>query len=278
MQGRFWVFTINNPSAEEEKQLQEQDFTSYIVYGREIGDSGTPHLQGYLELPKRWRRAQLSRRECLARAFLEPRGRNSNGIKASTYCKKEGDFWEKGVLDPSSGQGKRSDILQVQAAIREGMPISQLAEEHFSSFVRYNRGIREYYNLRSEPRSWVCTVSVIWGRTGLGKTGQLYRNYPDIYTHPGDRWFDGYEGQIRALFDDYDGSVFKLSYLLRLLDRYPMRVPIKGGFVNWAPREIFITSNFSPTRWYPHASEEHIEAMFRRFTSIVEMTEPFIFE
>lgn len=79
-------------------------------------------------------------------------------------------------------------------------------------------------------------------------------------------WFDGYEGQENVLFDDFHGGVFKLPYLLKLLDRYPMRVPVKGGFVQWKPRRIFITSNIDPDLWFSNANREHVAALNRRFT------------
>lgn len=111
-----------------------------------------------------------------------------------------------------------------------------------------------------------------WGRTGSGKTRAVYDNVSnthDIYFHPSGQWFDGYDGQPIALFDDYGGSEFKLTYLLKLLDRYPMRVPIKGGYVSWAPHEIYITSNRAPSEWYPNAYTEHYDALKRRFTNVV---------
>ena len=55
-----WCFTINNPTDEESFLLSiwgesieadgEQSDASYLVFGREVGESGTPHLQGYVEL------------------------------------------------------------------------------------------------------------------------------------------------------------------------------------------------------------------------------------
>lgn len=121
-------------------------------------------------------------------------------------------------------------------------------------------------------RDWKCSVVVYWGRTGTGKTRAVFDNVndkEDIYVHPGGNWFDGYDQHKIVLFDDYGGSEFKLTYLLKLIDRYPIRVPIKGGFTSWVPEEIYITSNRSPDSWYPNAHEEHIDAMFRRFTNIV---------
>lgn len=113
------------------------------------------------------------------------------------------------------------------------------------------------------------SVIVYYGRTGAGKTRAVYDNLPNpesIYVHPGGSWFDGYDGQPIVLFDDFGGSEFKLQYFLKLLDRYPMQVPIKGGFVNFCPHEIYITSNLNPNDWYRNANAEHVRAMFRRIT------------
>ncbi len=59
-------------------------------------------------------------------------------------------------------------------------------------------------------------------------------------------WFDGYEGQKDVIIDDMVPDCMAVGLFLRLFDRYPMSVPIKGAFVNWNPRRVFITSNFCP--------------------------------
>lgn len=126
--------------------------------------------------------------------------------------------------------------------------------------------------VNSIQRNWLCSVIVYWGPTGAGKTRAVYDNLPSpesIYVHPGGPWFDGYDSQPIVLFDDFGGSEFKLTYLLKLLDRYPMRVPVKGGFVSWCPQEIYITSNHAPVSWFPNAKEEHVRALMRRITNNV---------
>jgi len=48
---RGWTFTINNDTFEDLIGLIETDF-EYLVIGFEVGDSGTPHIQGYILLQK----------------------------------------------------------------------------------------------------------------------------------------------------------------------------------------------------------------------------------
>ena len=52
-----WCFTLNNYTADEveaiERKSSDRELCTYIVYGKEVGESNTPHLQGYLELVTR---------------------------------------------------------------------------------------------------------------------------------------------------------------------------------------------------------------------------------
>lgn len=49
---RGWVFTLNNYTEEEETLALALPWgwhePSYGVIGKEVGESGTPHFQGYL--------------------------------------------------------------------------------------------------------------------------------------------------------------------------------------------------------------------------------------
>ena len=42
-----WCFTLNNYSVEEEETIRNAP-CAYMLFGRERGDEGTPHLQGYV--------------------------------------------------------------------------------------------------------------------------------------------------------------------------------------------------------------------------------------
>lgn len=265
---KYWCFTLNNYNDNDELLLQQYGLDgifSYLVYGKEIGDSGTEHLQGYFELPNRLRFNQVK----ALHHGLHLEQREGSAEEARDYCMKDNDFIEIGIMTGSS-PGARSDIMALKASLDDGKSLSEVSDEHFREFLKYERGIRSYILLHSTPRNWVTEVHVRWGDTGTGKTRYVWDNHPheSIYCHPGGQWFDGYGNHEVVLFDDFSGSCFALPYLLKLCDRYPMTVPVKGGFVNWAPRKIFITSNLNPEEWYSRAHEEHVAALRRRFTTI----------
>lgn len=265
---KHWVFTLNNYTSEDEERIREAaEHFKYVIFGREVGESGTAHLQGYVSIGERkglsWLRATIS-----PRAHFEVMHRNSTPQKAAAYCRKDGDFEEYGELPP--GCGHRSDLVCLYGDIRAGKGEDEVEEAYPAQFIRYQRSIQSLLRKYTKPREGPPTVKVFWGRTGTGKTKTVYESHAleEIYSHPGGSWFDGYHGQEVALFDDFGGSEFKLTYLLKLLDRYPMNVPIKGSFVVWKPKTIYMTSNRPPEDWYMNAHSSHVEALVRRFTTV----------
>ncbi len=102
---------------------------------------------------------------------------------------------------------------------------------------------------------------VYWGSTGTGKSYRCLQEgidwadvvpyYMPILQEGGPVWTDGYLGDRAVIFEDFDGSQVPYRTLLRLLDRYPVKPPYKGGYNNWCPQLILINSNLHPQMWYP---------------------------
>lgn len=82
-----WVFTINNYTPTDEVKLEtmfDHGHFNYIIYGREIGESNTPHLQGYVQFKKKLRLAQ-------AKTFISGRAHmevsRGSPQMAAGYCR-----------------------------------------------------------------------------------------------------------------------------------------------------------------------------------------------
>lgn len=94
---RHWCFTLNNPTEADRgllDQAWEQGKMEYLICGNEVGANGTPHVQGYMILKKQGRMSAV--KKLVPRAHIEP----AKGAphQAADYCKKDGDFQERGQL------------------------------------------------------------------------------------------------------------------------------------------------------------------------------------
>lgn len=269
LRSKRWCFTLNNPTEEEKEFILQQilDFEkeerqrqwnlTYLCFGEE--KVSTDHYQGYVELSQKTSLSMM--KTFLQRAHWEVSKGNSK--QASDYCKKDGNYKEAGQL---MRQGKRTDLDVIKKDIENGATEEDIANSYFGLWVVYRRSFQRYATLQAVDRSWKPVTHVYWGKTGTGKTRFVMDQIQDSdFFIPGDyTWFDGYTGQRIVILDDYRGE-YKIQLLLKLLDRYPMSVPIKGGFVKWAPTKVYITSNIHPKMWYPVADPFSVAAMNRRF-------------
>lgn len=281
MQSKYVCCTWNNPTEELQPyfdRLFETGKVSYIVGQPEVGEEcGTYHFQFYVESPKRLRLRQWKR---LLGDPVSLRQRRASAEVAAEYCKKPetkaGEHYELGTISKSK-QGNRTDLQLAQQMLDEGCTMRDLSREIFPTFVKYERGLYSYMAHNAEPRRWEMEVYVLWGATGLGKTRKVYDDadgreeevYPLAQNYNGGVvWWDGYHGQKNILIDDFYGWL-PWSYLLRLLDRYPMLVRNHGGHMQFSSTRIYITSNQDPREWYKYnEGSMKWETLARRLTKI----------
>lgn len=205
-------------------------------------------------------------------------GRLGTRDQARDYCMKEDTRcdgpWEYGVWSGKS-QGRRTDLANACQLIKTG-GLAPLVEEHPEMFVKYSRGMKEldfmYRQAVSKCADREVKTVVLWGPTGTGKTkaamsfGKSKTWYKlDMSASGSTLWWDGYQGEDVLIMDDFYGWI-PHGKLLNILDRYPLRLDVKGSHVWAAWKWVIITSNKEPSSWYLEGS--NFSALERRLTVV----------
>jgi hypothetical protein len=134
--GKNWCFTLNNYSEEEYKEILNTD-CGYIIIGKEVGENGTPHLQGYIQMKITKRLTGMKKINDKAH-WEQARGTPEENRK---YCSKEKNFEEKGSI---SNQGKKKvDMVKAVVQTLKGVPIEKLIEEHGAGYIMHRKKINE---------------------------------------------------------------------------------------------------------------------------------------
>jgi len=151
-----WCFTWNNPPKDYEQRIRnlqndESKHITYVIYGREKGESGTFHLQGFLQFDEEHPMSSMENGGPAGQLFQAHWSKARSILKARDYCKKEdpnpvelGKF-RKRALKSGSRQGKRSDLDDFQNAVRSGgMTLRRAREEFPEVAAKYPRFCQEY--------------------------------------------------------------------------------------------------------------------------------------
>ncbi len=240
---RRWTFTLNNPNEAEVSHLQElleslqepeaelESHVSYVVWGLEHApSSGTPHLQGYIELSSLKSLQQMKTIISARAALFISKGTPSQN---RTYCMKDGAGKEAGIM---SKQGKRSDLLLIQALIEDGATEKEIATTYFSTWVRNRNSFRAYrdlirgthlnvmHSITTFPPEWPRVlnekVTILWGSSGIGKTSYAKALLPKalMVSHMDDlRHFKPGEHD-GIIFDDMDFKHLPRTSQIHLVD------------------------------------------------------------
>ncbi|AXF52240.1 MAG: helicase [Anthevirus perseuis] len=275
-----YCFTLNNYTDDEEAVLRASlsQHCSYAIVGREVGESGTPHLQGYCILNKR---ASFD----TAKDRINPRSHVevSNGTPRQNelYCRKGGDYWEHGDCPdggPSSGRSARDDLARafVDAANSGRVGLHGFAHEHPGAY---------YYSRHQLLRNWMghqqpisrpdIRVDWYYGPPGVGKSRRAHGELPSAYIKdPRTKWWNGYMLEPDVIIDDFGPQGIDINHLLRWFDRYKCTVEVKGDCVPLLADHFIVTSNFHPSEVFSshvsdpmdHTVREHpqLPALMRR--------------
>lgn len=233
------------------------------------------HLQGWMQLKTQLRIESIQRIFLGEKIHVEAiRGTpEDNQIYTSKEESKIDGPWTYGEM---KNPGQRTDIRTVLQHVSSGGDVaSALAIEDFP-IDTYVRNYRFFENthliLRNQPRRHKSRVIYLWGPTGTGKSARAYSAGAKDVQISTSGFIMGYEHDDVVVFDDIDKHTFTRAQALKLFDRHPCTINVKGmSNVQWNPKTIYLTSNYSPRSVFGDD-----EAIHRRIDEVHLLTEPYV--
>lgn len=286
MSRRYWVWTVNNYIG---IPIFNPKYMDYLGWAPQVGESGTPHLQGYVQFSKpRVLSRVVSALKDAGPAHVEPA--RGTGQQARDYYAVDekgtntGPVEEFGTLDPAAvnavakaNQGVRNDLKAVEKALREGQAISLVRAEWPDIWAKYQHWVNWIISdmdrgERKDPvypivLPW-CSIPKpdpaekkrhwwIWGPPDVGKTNitQTAMAGMKVYSAgPNAKYrFESYEHEDIVLFDD---CVPTLQEILDATNTWHIQRERVGGkrysSGYWKvghSRTLVILANHAPKDW-----------------------------
>lgn len=243
---RGWCFTTNNYTDADTTATEEID-CKYLIYGREVGENETPHLQGYVYFKAG--KTMSAVKKLLPRSHLEPAVGNS--LQNKEYCSKEAvDIFEKGDR-PATPKEKGEQEQDKWLAIWEAAKNNKMEEVPAKVRIQNYRSLKQI-SVDNRPLAGNlddCCGVWLYGQHGCGKSHVARTTYPDAYIKNPTKWWDHYDGEEVVILEDMDpfnkclGRDFKIWG-----DKYAFPAELKGGsFKLIRPKIFIVTSQYHPS-------------------------------
>lgn len=273
--GYLWFFTLNNPETNDINWDSHK--IKWAVWQLERGSEGTLHLQGTFK-------TSLPMKFGAVKFLLGPRFHLElcrNETAAIRYCTKtesrvEGPFRFGSVPEPNEDGPSPQILTSVQeidlinnlinqdlgfCEIYEQIP--DIAKKHMLYLERKLKEVKQV-----ERELGFLKVFYFYGPGFTGKTSLalLYcqiNNWSYYYKQPGE-WWPGYNGQDAIIFDEMTAKEANIQFLNSLINRQISDLPIKGGFVKFRSKILFLISNFTFDQLFSKYNLTYRETLDRR--------------
>lgn len=279
VRSRNWAFTINNYTDDDTKTCDEwyPSKAKYVLYGKEVGEEGTHHLQGFVMLKADSRLTLMKTLHGTAH-WEACKGTATQNID---YCTKEGNYIEHGDRPKTKaeiGQAEKDRWEEAKELAAKGL-IDEVPADIYIRFYRTLKEIRKDNMVMPDDADDVTGVW-IYGPPGCGKSKRAREDYPNAYMKMQNKWWDGYQEQEFVILDDFDSPVH--GHNLKIwCDRYAFTAETKGGAISIRPKKIIITSNYAPEHfadvgvWGKEAWDQEMLKAIRRRMQVIQMPKMF---
>jgi len=272
-----WCCTINNPIDEDNPATWLVEYVDYYYFAPELGDNGTPHLQGFFQLKNPMRLTGLKKLHPRAH-FEKMRGTMEENL---IYCSKQqledaptameyGELPDDRASAREGGEREQKRWKRVHQLAADGDIEGFVDEFPAESFLHLDKFETWHARRKPKPLPLLHTVrhQYFWGPPGTGKSLRARTENPEAYIKDNTKWWQGYAGESTVIIDDIDPHVLKSQTVQALktwFDIYPFPAEIKGGTLGLIRPALFVvTSNF-PLEELCQGEPHLLGAMQRRF-------------
>ncbi len=281
---RGWVYTLNNYTAED-IDLVKLIECRFHIFAKEIGESLTPHLQGFIYFPNALRLSSLRTKFLPAKPHFEKM--MGTVQQAADYCRKEwlADMdnvdqpWSKGsqpLSQRQKGLCTKEQFAETWAHAKAG-EIDSIIDKYPDLALRYYGTIlkiRRDFQVRPENLKRLDNIWV-WGNPETGKS-EYVRTLGTYYVKSLNKWWLQYHTtkEPNVILEEFGRSHACLGHHIKLwADKYPFMAEDKNGGGWLRPSRIFVTSNYSIEQIWPDDKQMQL-AVKRRFKVIHAIRTP----
>jgi len=290
-QGRLvqrYIFTWNNPTITGEEfrdYMEASNAFRCVVFQKELGENGTPHFQGYVELEKRTYVSGVHK--LVAPYKMSWQYANGNKAQNLKYCTKEdgrtdGPWYINEEIFALKGQGKRSDMDRFAALVLDNNGITEdVVDEMPGHCVQFGKNAQYLVNTLALQRAeaaeriyWVEQamlednglptqgqkqrhLELYFGPTAVGKTTKIKmdvigRREERLYTkNCAHKWWCGYDKHPVVLMDEFRGDGFgKMEDFNNITNMGAGQIETKGAQTVLLAREMHFATNRHPSHWW----------------------------
>jgi len=281
---RCWVGTWNNPSMSDEeftahlKNLLDEDYLKYAIFQRERGEqNGTIHFQFFIDF-KNSRHFKWVKDKLPYGCHFKPM--RSTKTRCRDYCSKTdtrvSGYYEIGEFIE---ERQRTDLMKIISMLKEGISFDKVQEIYPSQCIMYKRQLSEYaqnyINKKCKGSFRDIKVTFIYGKPSTGKSTYAYNTLGFEDTFSVDMYdnsmFTHYNNEKNLLFDEFTGKI-EITYMNKLLDRYPVQLRGLNTVKYAAYDNVFIISNLPLSKLYKNIQETEpdiYKAFLRRIGRII---------
>lgn len=255
-----YCFTLNNP-VDDQAPSALLSIAQYIIWQKEIApDTGTPHLQGYVELKKANRISALIK--IMQAHYTVCKGDQQSNI---AYCTKPGGIagpWELG--EKKQENGKRKDLQIAIDIAKSGASKKALIESQPEVFLRYRSGLLDISATFAAQRTQQTHGIYVYGPPASGKTYFFKNLYKEAYWKDNSMWWHNYDGQDVVIWDEFEHTKYSIQDIKMILNHAPWNAPFKGGYASFTSKLVIFLSNSTIDEVYPECDIQHKTALLSR--------------